>query len=66
MGKKFSGRSNPSAWPDANILVKTAELIDSGRIRIFVNRTFPLEEANAAMTYRMESREPGKIVLKGV
>jgi len=52
-----------AAWPDADILAKIAERIDSGRVRVFVNRTFPLEEANAAMAYRLETKAPGKVVL---
>ena len=52
-----------AAWPNADILEKMAERIDSGKIQVFVNRTFPLEEVNAAMAYRMETRAPGKVVL---
>lgn len=52
-----------AAWPNADILVKMAERIDSGKVQVFVNRTFPLEEVNAAMAYRMETKEPGKVVL---
>ena len=53
-----------AAWPDANILAEMAQRIDAGKIQVFVNRIFPLEEANAAMAYRLETREPGKVVLK--
>ncbi len=35
--------------------MKMAELIDAGQVQVFVNRTFPLEEANAAMLYRYQS-----------
>ena len=52
-----------AAWPNAEILAKMAELIDAGKVQVFVNRTFPLEEANAAMAYRMQSTDPGKIVI---
>ena len=52
-----------AAWPNAEILAQMAERIDSGRVQVFVNRTFPLEEVNAAMAYRMQSTEPGKVVL---
>ena len=52
-----------AAWPNADILVKMAERIDSGKIQALVNRTFPLEEANAAMAYRLETKAPGKVVL---
>jgi len=52
-----------AAWPDAEILAKMAQRIDSGQVRVRVNRTFPLEEANAAMAYRLETKAPGKVVL---
>jgi NADPH:quinone reductase-like Zn-dependent oxidoreductase len=53
-----------AAWPSAEILEKMAEQFDSGKLQVFVNRTFPLEEVNAAMAHRMETKEPGKVVLK--
>jgi NADPH:quinone reductase-like Zn-dependent oxidoreductase len=40
-----------------------AERIDNGQLKIFVNRTFPLSEAQAAMDYRLKTSDPGKIVL---
>jgi len=52
-----------AAWPDANILAKMAERIDAGKVHVFVNRTFPLDEVNAAMAYRLETKKPGKVVL---
>jgi NADPH:quinone reductase-like Zn-dependent oxidoreductase len=52
-----------AAWPDANILVRMAERIDAGKVRVFVNRTFPLDEVNAAMAYRLETKTPGKVVI---
>ncbi|TDA66751.1 MAG: NADP-dependent oxidoreductase [Chloroflexi bacterium] len=52
-----------AAWPNAEVLMKMAERIDAGKIQVFVNRTFPLEEANAAMAYRLQTTAPGKIVL---
>ncbi len=52
-----------AAWPNAAILAKIAERIDAGKISIFVNSTFPLEEANAAMLHRMQTKKPGKVVL---
>ena len=52
-----------ASWPNADILAKMAERIDAGKVQIFVNRTFPLKEVNAAMAYRMETKEPGKVVL---
>jgi NADPH:quinone reductase-like Zn-dependent oxidoreductase len=52
-----------AAWPNADILAKMAERIDAGKIQVFVNRTFPLAEVNAAMAYRMETKAPGKVIL---
>jgi NADPH:quinone reductase-like Zn-dependent oxidoreductase len=52
-----------AAWPNADILAKMAERIDSGKVQVFVNRTFPLEEVNTAMAYRLETKAPGKVVL---
>lgn len=52
-----------SAWPNADILVEIAKRIDSGKLNTFVNRTFPLEEVNTAMAYRLQSTNIGKIVL---
>jgi NADPH:quinone reductase-like Zn-dependent oxidoreductase len=37
--------------------------IDSGDLKIFIDRTFPLNEAQSAMEYRMKSTHSGKIVL---
>lgn len=52
-----------AAWPNADILTKMAERIDSGKIQVFVNSTFPLEKAQAAMEHRFMTKEPGKVVL---
>jgi NADPH:quinone reductase-like Zn-dependent oxidoreductase len=52
-----------AAWPDARILEKMAERVDAGKVKVFVNRTFPLDEVNAAMAYRLETKAPGKVVL---
>lgn len=40
-----------------------ARRIDSDRLKIFINRTFPLHETQAAIEYRMMSTNPGKVVL---
>lgn len=53
-----------AAWPNAEVLAEIARRIDAGKLKVTVNRTFPLEEANAAMAYRLETREPGKVVLE--
>ena len=52
-----------AAWANANILTKIAEKIDLGTVSVFINRTFPLAEANAAMLHRMQTKDPGKVVL---
>ena len=39
------------------------ELLSSGRLRPFVDRTFPLEQAAAAMRYVETGHVPGKVVL---
>jgi NADPH:quinone reductase-like Zn-dependent oxidoreductase len=52
-----------AAWPNAEILVKIAEKIDAGELQVFVNRSFPLDEVNTAMGYRLETKTPGKVVL---
>lgn len=52
-----------AAWPNADILAKMAQRIDSGKIQMSVNHTFPLAEVNEAMAYRLQTKEPGKVVL---
>lgn len=52
-----------AAWPNADVLAQVAKRIDSGKLQVFVNRTFPLEQVNEAMAYRMQTRIPGKVVL---
>jgi NADPH:quinone reductase-like Zn-dependent oxidoreductase len=52
-----------AAWPNADIMAKMAEKLDSGKVQVFVNRTFPLEEVNVAMAHRLETKAPGKVVL---
>jgi NADPH:quinone reductase-like Zn-dependent oxidoreductase len=50
--------------PRADQLEEIAQLIDSGQLRTFVHRTFPLSEAQAAMEYRQTITQPGKVVLE--
>jgi len=52
-----------AAMPKAEVLASIATKIDAGKINVCVNKTFPLEEVNKAMAYRMQSKEPGKVVL---
>lgn len=49
--------------PKADQLEDIAARIDSNRLRTFINCTFPLEQAQQAMEYRMTKAEPGKVVL---
>jgi NADPH:quinone reductase-like Zn-dependent oxidoreductase len=49
--------------PRADLLAEVAERIDAGKLNVFVNRTFPLDEVETAMAYRLQTTEPGKVVL---
>lgn len=49
--------------PKTEQLEEIAARIDSNRLKTFVNCTFPLEQAQQAMEYRMAKTEPGKVVL---
>ena len=51
------------AQPRAELLAQVADLIDAGKLKVFVNRTFPLAEAQAALEYRYMTKVPGKVVL---
>jgi NADPH:quinone reductase-like Zn-dependent oxidoreductase len=51
------------AEPRADLLATIAHLVDAGKLKVFVNRTFPLAEAQAAMEYRYMTKAPGKVVL---
>ncbi len=52
-----------ASQPRADLLAQVAERIDVGKLKVFVNRTFPLDEVEAAMEYRIQTTEPGKVVL---
>lgn len=49
--------------PSIDNLTKLAEVIDAGKLKVHVNRSFPLDEAQAALEYRQTATEPGKVVL---
>jgi NADPH:quinone reductase-like Zn-dependent oxidoreductase len=49
--------------PRVDHLDDLARRIDSDRLKIFINCTFPLHEAQAAIEYRLKTTNPGKIVL---
>jgi NADPH:quinone reductase-like Zn-dependent oxidoreductase len=39
-----------------------AELIDTGKVKVFVSRIFPMEEAQAALALAQQRETPGKVV----
>jgi NADPH:quinone reductase-like Zn-dependent oxidoreductase len=49
--------------PSVEELTKLAEEIDAGRVKVIVQRTFPLEEAQTALFYTPEDGAPGKVVV---
>ena len=52
--------------PDGAALAQIAELVDAGRLRVEVERTFPLAQAAAAQNAVATGRTQGKIVLEVV
>lgn len=48
----------------AEKLAKLAELVDQGIIKVIVDKVFPLEEASDALTYLVEGKHRGKVVIK--
>ncbi|MHB1740664.1 MAG: zinc-binding dehydrogenase, partial [Actinomycetes bacterium] len=50
--------------PDAGDLAALVDLVDSGVLRITVDRRFPLEEAVAALRYSAAGHARGKVVLE--
>jgi NADPH:quinone reductase-like Zn-dependent oxidoreductase len=55
--------SGVMAAPNAEQLTKLAEQIDAGKVKVFVDSTFPLEEAQAALDLLIAGHRTGKIVL---
>jgi len=51
------------AEPDGDGLEELAALVEGGRLRVVVDRTFPLVEAGDAHRYGEQGRTTGKIVL---
>jgi NADPH:quinone reductase-like Zn-dependent oxidoreductase len=51
------------AQPRAELLAQVADLVDAGNLKVFVNHTFALEEAQIALDYRLSTKAPGKVVL---
>jgi NADPH:quinone reductase-like Zn-dependent oxidoreductase len=54
------------AQPRADQLAQIASLVDAGKLKVFVNRIFPLAEAQSALDYRLTTKAPGKVVLSVV
>ncbi|MFL5825300.1 MAG: NADP-dependent oxidoreductase [Thermoleophilaceae bacterium] len=54
----------PLVEPDGRTLDQIAALIGDGRVRVVVERTFPLDEAAAAHEYLDEGSARGKVVLR--
>ena len=50
--------------PDATALATIAGLVDSGTVRVEVERTFPLEQAAEAHQLGEADRTRGKLVLE--
>ena len=51
------------AYPRADLLAQIADLIVAGKVKIFVNRTFTLDEVQDALDFRYITKAPGKVVL---
>ena len=49
--------------PTIDNLTQLARLIDAGKLKVFIERTYPLEEAQAALEYRQTGTAKGKVVL---
>jgi NADPH:quinone reductase-like Zn-dependent oxidoreductase len=49
--------------PNVEQLEDIAQRIDAGRLKVFVNRVYPLNEAQDAINFRLTTIEPGKIIL---
>jgi NADPH:quinone reductase-like Zn-dependent oxidoreductase len=49
--------------PTIEHLNTLTEWINAGKLKVFVNRTFPMQEAQTALEYRQNGAAPGKVVL---
>jgi NADPH:quinone reductase-like Zn-dependent oxidoreductase len=49
--------------PTVEQLTQLAALIDAGKLRVFVNRVFMLDEAQAALDYKQPGTVFGKVVV---
>ena len=48
---------------DADQLKKIVQLIEEGHVKVFIDKTFPLKDARAAMEYLYTARARGKVIL---
>lgn len=62
-GQKGVAAIGMFAQPTVADLEGLAAAIDAGSVKVFVNRTFPLAQAAAAMAYRQQGGNVGKVVL---
>jgi len=53
-----------TAQPDGGQLRQIASLIDDGRVRVFIDRVYPLDEAAEAERHLKDDHVVGKVVLK--
>jgi NADPH:quinone reductase-like Zn-dependent oxidoreductase len=49
--------------PTVEELTKLAEMIDAGKLKVYVSRTFPMEETQTALYYKPSDSAPGKTVI---
>ena len=55
--------SVPQAVPDTRTLAHVADLVGSGNLRPLIDRTFPLEDAAAAIRYVETEHPRGKVII---
>ena len=53
----------PQAMPDSRTLAHTADLVGAGNLRPLIDRTFPLQDAAAAIRYVETEHPRGKVIL---
>ena len=51
------------ATPSPDHFAQIAAFIDAGKVKVSVQRQFPLDEVQAAFDYRQSATNPGKVVL---
>ncbi len=49
--------------PTVEDLNRLTELIDSGKVKVFISRTFPLEEIQAALEHKQQGSTQGKVAV---